>query len=206
MVPTFTTNRSTREMPSYTPAASPRVRRRHSPWPPHRPIHSGYGVAHPMSTAGAHGIPTQIHQVRVGSTLTEPHALVPLVHLLVSLAGPAPSGSADASRRCQDRFPPSPASPGIGLSSASPGCCDSPAAGALHPYPVTVAPRGARTRRRTGGKHQLPPNRATWEQCSKPVDERWEAYPPGESVVRESSVPARQRGSGRYACADRSHQ
>jgi len=36
VVPTFTTNRSTREMPSYIPAASPRVRRSLSSWPPHR--------------------------------------------------------------------------------------------------------------------------------------------------------------------------
>jgi hypothetical protein len=36
MVPTFTKNRSTREMPSYIPAASPRVRRSLSSWPPHR--------------------------------------------------------------------------------------------------------------------------------------------------------------------------
>ena len=35
-VPTFTINRSTGSMPSYSPAASPRVRRRPSPWPPGR--------------------------------------------------------------------------------------------------------------------------------------------------------------------------
>jgi hypothetical protein len=127
VVPTFTTYRSTREMPSYTPAASPRVRRRSSPWPPRRSVHPGFGVTRPVFAAGAHDIPTQIHQVRVGSTLTEPHALVPLVHLLVSLAGPAPSGSANAPRRCQDCSPPSPASPGSGCAQLLPGCCDSPA-------------------------------------------------------------------------------
>jgi hypothetical protein len=36
MVPTFTIHRSVREAPSSTPAASPRLRRRHSAWPPHR--------------------------------------------------------------------------------------------------------------------------------------------------------------------------
>ena len=36
MVPTFTSNRSTSEVPSFTPAASPRLRRRPSPWPPGR--------------------------------------------------------------------------------------------------------------------------------------------------------------------------
>src|SRR5215212_2200002 len=137
VVPTFTTNRSTREMPSYTPAASPQVRRSLSSWPPHRFVHPGSGVARHVFIADAHGAPTQIHQVRVGSTLTGLHALVPLVHLLVSLAGPAPSGSADAPRRCQDCFLPSPASPGSGCPQLQPGCCDSPAARAFHPYSVT---------------------------------------------------------------------
>jgi hypothetical protein len=44
-LPTFTTTRSTRSVPSYTPAASPGVRRSPSPWPPHRPLQTGYGVA-----------------------------------------------------------------------------------------------------------------------------------------------------------------
>src|SRR5664280_2085624 len=41
-------------------------------------------------------------------------ALVSLVHLPVSLAGPAPSGSTGASRRCRGCCPPSPSSPGSG--------------------------------------------------------------------------------------------
>ena len=44
-LPTFTTTRSTRSVPSSTPAASPGVRRSPSPWPPHRPLPTGYGVA-----------------------------------------------------------------------------------------------------------------------------------------------------------------
>ena len=44
-LPTFTTTRSTRSVPSYTPAASPGVRRSPSPRPPHRPLQTGYGVA-----------------------------------------------------------------------------------------------------------------------------------------------------------------
>src|SRR5829696_4784265 len=114
---------------------------------------SRLGVARHVFIADAHGAPTQIHQVRVGSTLTGLHALIPLVHLLVSLAGPAPSGSADAPRRCQDCFPPSPASPGSGCPQLQPGCCDSPAARAFHPYSVTLAPRGARTGHQTGEQH-----------------------------------------------------
>ncbi len=62
--------------------------------------------------------------------------LVPRVHLLVSLAGPAQSGSASTSRRCQGRFPPSPTSPGSGCPQLQPDCCDSPVAGSFHPRPV----------------------------------------------------------------------
>jgi hypothetical protein len=40
VVPTFTVDRSTDEAPSFSPAASPRVRRRPSPWPPCRPYSS----------------------------------------------------------------------------------------------------------------------------------------------------------------------
>ncbi len=195
VVPTFTTNRSTREMPSYTPAASPWVRRRHSPWPPHRPIHSGYGVAHLVFTVGAHDIPTQIHQVRVGSTLTELHPLVPLVHLLVSLAGPAPSGSTRTSRRCQDCSPPSPASPGSGCPQLRPGFCDSPAARVSHPSSVTMAPRGARTNHRTGGPDQPPPTGAVWSVSVVPApapDRRRghkpEIFTPGSSTITVPSL------------------
>jgi hypothetical protein len=39
--------------------------------------------------------------------------LVPHVHLLVSLAEPAPSGSTGTSRRCRSCLPPSPTSPGL---------------------------------------------------------------------------------------------
>src|SRR5215212_2747195 len=201
VVPTFTTNRSTREMPSYTPAASPQVRRSLSSWPPHRFVHPGSGVARHVFIADAHGAPTQIHQVRVGSTLTGLHALVPLVHLLVSLAGPAPSGSADAPRRCQDCFLPSPASPGSGCPQLQPGCCDSPAARAFHPYSVTLAPRGARTDHQTGDQNPRPPNGATWSASVVPSERpklRW-ANP------RRRHSPARLRPSqsllARYAAA-----
>src|SRR5439155_27274264 len=49
------------------------------------------------------------------------------VCLLVSLAGPAPSGSPGTSRLCQRCLPPSPAPPGSGCAQLPPGCCDSPA-------------------------------------------------------------------------------
>src|SRR3954465_9589951 len=48
--------------------------------------------------------------------VTSKEASTPVPRLLLSvlLAGPAPSGSADTSRRCQGRLPPSPAPPGSG--------------------------------------------------------------------------------------------
>jgi hypothetical protein len=160
MVPTFTTHRSTREVPSYTPAASPRVRRSPSPWPPHRSEPPGFGVTRPVFTAGAHDRPTQIRQVGVGSTLTGPHALVPCVHLLVLLAGPEPSGSADPSRRCQDRLPPSPASPRSGCPQLLPGCYDSPAAGSCTP----LGHRGASWRTNRSSNRRSGSSVAQW--CS----------------------------------------
>ncbi len=62
--------------------------------------------------------------------------LVPLVHLLVSLAGPASSDGADTSRRCQGCLPPSPASPRSGCPQLSCGCCDSPTEEVSHLLPV----------------------------------------------------------------------
>jgi hypothetical protein len=109
-VPAFTITRSTREMPSSTPTASPRLRRRPSTWPPHRRHITGFGVDphHRRKSRAA---------IRPTSTRLEPATrygaspLVPHVHLLVSLAGPGPSGSTDPSRRCQGCLPPSRASP-----------------------------------------------------------------------------------------------
>src|SRR4051812_37293976 len=50
-----------------------------------------------------------------------------------------------------------------------------------------------------------PANLFDGEQCSKPVDERWEAYPPGDAPCHRNRVePARQRGWGGYARAYRS--
>jgi hypothetical protein len=99
-LPTFTTTRSTRSVSSYTPAASPGVRRSPSPWPPHRPLHTGCGVArrHRDGRALLTGPdpPGWSRHVAYGAS-----TLVPRVHLLVLLAGPGPSGSAGPSRRCQ---------------------------------------------------------------------------------------------------------
>jgi hypothetical protein len=48
-----------------------------------------------------------------------------------------PSGSTDASRRCQGCFPPSPASPGSDCPQLLPGRCDDPAVKVSHPHSVT---------------------------------------------------------------------
>src|SRR6266545_3285486 len=46
-------------------------------------------------------------------------------HLLVLLAEPGSSGSADPPRRCRGCFPPFPTFPGSGCPQLLPGCCDS---------------------------------------------------------------------------------
>src|SRR6266536_4971591 len=99
--PTFTTTRSTRSVPSYTPAASPAVRRSPSPWPP-RPATTNRLRSRPPPPRRACTAdrPTSA-RFGAGTSLTEPHTLVPRVHLLALLAGPGPSGSTGPSRRCQ---------------------------------------------------------------------------------------------------------
>jgi hypothetical protein len=99
--PRSSQSRSTSEASSSTPAASPRLRRRSSPWPPGRLSHRGQKFP---ATA-------QRSRVRTAASPYPPdlswwavkgrQALISRVHLLVSLTGPASSGSADTSRRCQ---------------------------------------------------------------------------------------------------------
>ena len=94
-------NRSTSEASSSTPAASPRLRRRSSPWPPGRLSHRDQKFP----------VPAQRGRVRTAASPYPPdlswwavkgrQTLISRVHLLVSLTGPASSGSADTSRRCQ---------------------------------------------------------------------------------------------------------
>jgi hypothetical protein len=112
VVPTFTMNRSTKEVSRFAPAAhatatpqtftvasQPASLIRPRSCPPHpgrartatQPVSSGFEL---------------VHLLRGFRTL------VPRVHLSVSLDGPAPSGSIDASRRCRGCLPSSPSSPG----------------------------------------------------------------------------------------------
>src|SRR5689334_11618869 len=97
----------------------------------------GFRSRPPRLRAAAHCTPAPIRQVRAGTTLTGFYTLVPRVRLLALLAGPAPSGSADASRRCRGCFPPSPASPGSGCPQLLPGRCDDPAVVVFHLHSVT---------------------------------------------------------------------
>ena len=126
MVPVFTANRSISLAPSFAPAASPRLRRRPSPWPPHR-------HAKPASESTTQTDGRALHPGPYPPDLSRCHAygaslpLVPLVYRLISLAGPDPSGSTRPSRLCQRCFPPFPASPGSDCAQLLPGCCDNPA-------------------------------------------------------------------------------
>ena len=112
-------HRSSGEVPNYAPAASPRLRRRLSPWPPcrrHRPTQEF--PTHCLRV-GARRHPAHIRQIRAGGPLEGRLTLVSSVHLPVSLAEPRPSDGAGLSRLCQGCLPPSPASPGVGLPSES---------------------------------------------------------------------------------------
>src|SRR5712691_9987831 len=129
--PRSPSDRSTEEAPSYTPAASPRLPRSTSAWPPCRRHRTGPEVAR-RHTAGVHRGPAPIRQVRAGGQLEgrydagssrTPFRLACRTRAVwqsrpvPSLAGLLPTLTG-ASRI---RLPP-----------ASPGCCDSPAAGLSH--------------------------------------------------------------------------
>jgi hypothetical protein len=75
MVPTFIADRSTGAAPSFSPAASPRVRRRPSSWPPRRPRNTDAGVAHPIG-AGVHCSSAHIRQVGADAALEGVQPLV----------------------------------------------------------------------------------------------------------------------------------
>ena len=122
MVSVFTANRSISLASSFAPAASPRLRRRPSPWPPRRHAKPATESATRLDGHALHPgpYPPDLSRCHAYGALT----LVPLVYRLISLAGPGPSGSTRPSRLCQRCFPPSPASPGSGCAQLLPGCCD----------------------------------------------------------------------------------
>jgi hypothetical protein len=136
MVPAFTMCRSTREMPSFVPAASPRLRRRPSPWPPHR-------RNFPASELTAHPSQRSRTAPRPTSTRLEPVRRLRNVDTGFSRT---PSRLACRTRTVwqyrhvpslSGLLPPSPAPPGSDCPQLQPSCCDSQAAESSHPRSVT---------------------------------------------------------------------
>ena len=101
-------------MPSYAPATSPRLRRRHSPWPPEPATLTDPEVPNTAEVLVRIAVQPESTGLELAGDLRGVKTLVPRVHLLLMLAGPRPSGSTGPSRRCRGCLPPSPASPGSG--------------------------------------------------------------------------------------------
>ena len=102
-VPAFTVIRSMKEEPSSIPAASPRLPRSTSPWPP-KPTSARLLGSSPFRLPAE----TSTHRARPLSARFEPvylsrdvMTLVSRVLLFITLAEPAPSGDTGTSRRCQ---------------------------------------------------------------------------------------------------------
>jgi hypothetical protein len=145
--------------PAVIPAASPQLRRRPSPWPPRPALSAGHRVSSPHSRPPCTAPRPRSARFRAGSSLTGRQHWFLSVHLLVSLAGPAPSGSTGTSRRCQGCFPPSPASPGSGCPQLHPAAATTRSRRSFTPARLQ-APRGAHaslpSRSRSTQSHVLP--------------------------------------------------
>ena len=135
-VPAFTVIRSMKEEPSSIPAASPRLPRSTSPWPP-TPTSarlSGSSPLHPLTGTGA-------HRARPLSARFEPvylsrdvMTLVSRVLLFITLAEPAPSGDTGTSRRCQGCSHPSRHLPDQAALSFTVPAATGPAVKVSHPH------------------------------------------------------------------------
>src|SRR6266540_510558 len=114
-VPTFPTCRLTGAVPSFSPAASPRLRRRPSAWPPIRTVSPAPESRCATLTRACAACPAHIHQVRgrfwpyggltTGSALLTPSRLASRTQVIWQCR-PVPSLSG--------LLPPSPAPPGSG--------------------------------------------------------------------------------------------
>ena len=113
-VPVFTDRRWTKEEPGYTPAASPRLRHRPSPWPPEPTNVAGPEVAHP-----------EVRQARTAPSPDPPGSswwdiLGGFTHRFLAYSfsscspDPPPSEGAGHAPALSGRLPPSPAPPGSG--------------------------------------------------------------------------------------------
>ena len=126
-------NRSTGSAPNYAPAISPRLRRRHSSWPPDRRHQPAKSCPPRQRRAGARCGPAQIRQVRAGGFLLR--GVQPLVHSRYTFPSclPDPDHLAVLARpvvvRAASTLTPVPE---IRLPSASPARCDEPTAVSFH--------------------------------------------------------------------------
>jgi hypothetical protein len=100
-VPVFTVVRSAEEEPGCVPAASPRVRRRPSPWPPSARSTAPAGSSRHVTSSGTRRARPRSARFEPVSFLKDPITPVPRVLLSATLAGPAPSGSTGTPRLCQ---------------------------------------------------------------------------------------------------------
>jgi hypothetical protein len=132
-VPTFTVIRSTKEEPNSVPAASPRLPRSTSPWPP-----EPTPTSRPRSSLFQHNR-TGAHRAQPISARFEPVylskdvlTLVPRVLHFVTLAEPTPPGSIGASRLCRGCSHPSRQLPGPAAPSFTVPAATGPAAKVSH--------------------------------------------------------------------------
>ena len=153
MVPAFTMCRSTREMPSFVPAASPRLRRRPSPWPPHRRnFPASELTAHPSqrSRTAPRPISTRLEPVRrlrnVGTGFSRTPSRLACRTRTVWQYRHVPSLSGP--------LPVLPGASQVRLPSASTQLLRQPGGGVLSPPLGHTAPRGARSHRRTTDHRQ----------------------------------------------------
>ena len=105
-------NRSTGSVPNYAPAASPRLRRRPSPWPPGGRYQPAWEFPVPKHRCAQQPSPYPSGSSWWVSLEGLSNAGSLALHLSVLLAGPGPSGGAGPSRLCRGCLPSFPSSPG----------------------------------------------------------------------------------------------
>ena len=143
--PRSPSNRSASEVPSYTPAASPRLRRRLSPWPPHRWSYTASELTNQPSRMVTRCTPTPYPPGWRPASL-----LRSVEHWFTRIT---PSGLAERARTVWQYQRDSPSSgPLATLTSVSPdqaalrllpGRCDGPAGKVSHPSSINQRLRGA---------------------------------------------------------------